>query len=186
MNARIILFALALFAGMFTVRGSDGTGTEKERIMSLQLMSSAFADGKTISIKYSGQGEDISPPLSWSGAPAGTRSFALIVEDPDAPLMTFTHWVIFNLPPGKTSLPENVAKSEELPDGSRQGKNSFQRTGYSGPMPPTKKPHRYYFKIFALDSFLDLDSRATKKELLQAMDGHILAEGQLIGIYQKQ
>ncbi len=150
------------------------------------LTSAAFDEGKTIPIKYSGQGDDLSPPLSWSGAPGGAKSFALIMEDPDAPMMTFTHWVIFNLPGDKTSLPENVAKVGELPDGSRQGKNSFQETGYGGPMPPPGKAHRYYFKIFALDTVLNLKAGANKKELLAAMEGHILAEGQLMGIYQRQ
>lgn len=154
--------------------------------MNIQLGSAAFGDNKMIPSKYSGQGEDVSPPLNWLGAPDGTGSFALIVEDPDAPLMTFTHWVLFNIPPTMDNLPEAVPNTETLPDGSRQGKNSLQKIGYEGPMPPTKKPHRYFFKLYALDTMLDLEPGASKKELLKAIAGHVLDEGQLIGIYQKK
>jgi len=154
--------------------------------MSMSLTSPAFAEGKAIPIKYSGQGENISPPLNWSGAPAGAKSFALIVEDPDAPMGTFTHWVIFNLPPDKTALQENVPTSETLADGARQGENDFGRMGYGGPMPPGQNPHRFFFKIFALDTKLELDAGASKKGLLEAMKGHVLAEGKLMGTYQRQ
>jgi Raf kinase inhibitor-like YbhB/YbcL family protein len=156
------------------------------KIGTLQLRSSAFSEAGNIPVKYSGQGEGISPPLAWEGAPAGVQSFALIVDDPDAPLVTFVHWVIFNLPPTLTGLPENIAHDEILPDGSRQGKNTLQKTGFTPPMPPTHKPHRYYFKLYALDSMLDLEPRCSKKELLAVIEGHVLAEGQLMGIYQKQ
>jgi hypothetical protein len=152
----------------------------------MQLTSSAFGNGKTIPQRYSGEGENISPPLDWTDMPVGTKSFALVMEDPDAPLMTFTHWVIYNLPAFANSLPENVPTTETLPDGSVQGKNTLQKTGYIGPSPPTKKPHRYYFKLFALDTKLALDGRASKNELLDAVEGHVLAEAELMGIYQKQ
>lgn len=154
--------------------------------MSIQVTSTAFSEGQSIPQKYSGQGEDISPPLKWSPPPAGTKSLALVVEDPDAPLITFTHWSVYNLPPDKTSLPEGVSKSEMLADGSEQGKNSFLKIGYAGPLPPTKKPHRYFFKMYALDTTLDLEPGAGRKQLLRAMDGHVLDEGQLMGIYQKR
>ncbi len=154
--------------------------------MSMSLTSPAFAEGQAIPTKYSGQGNDISPPLNWRGAPAGVKSFALIVEDPDAPGGTFTHWVIFDLPADKTSLSEDVPTSATLPDGTKQGENDFGRMGYGGPMPPGQNPHRYYFIIFALDRMLDLEAGASKKELLKAVDGHVLAEGQLTGTYRRQ
>ncbi|HTV62558.1 MAG TPA: YbhB/YbcL family Raf kinase inhibitor-like protein [Verrucomicrobiae bacterium] len=185
MNARMVLFAAAGFAG-WLVAGGGGPAWAKETTMSMTLTSPAFAEGQAIPKKYSGQGENISPPLNWSGAPAGVKSFALIVEDPDAPMGTFTHWVIFNLPPDTTVLQANVPTSETLADGARQGENDFGRTGYGGPMPPGGNPHRYYFKIFALDTLLDLEPGASEKQLLKAVREHVLAEGQLMGTYQRQ
>jgi len=154
-------------------------------VATMELHSSAFSNGETIPIKYSGQGDNLSPPLAWSGAPTETRSLALIVEDPDAPMITFTHWLLYNVPPSVTGLPEGIARDMQLPDGSRQGKNTAQSIGYTGPMPPTKKPHRYFFKLYALDAMLELDAGASKSELLEAIKGHEIAEGQLMGIYQK-
>ena len=145
----------------------------------MQLTSTAFAEGGTIPKEYSGDGADRSPPLRWSGAPAGTKSFALIADDPDAPRGTWVHWVLFNLPPETTELPEGV----KLPSGAIQGKNDFGNIGYGGPAPPRGKPHRYYFKLYALDSMLNLPEGATKQQTEAATKGHILAEGQLMGKY---
>ncbi|HEV7926801.1 MAG TPA: YbhB/YbcL family Raf kinase inhibitor-like protein [Verrucomicrobiae bacterium] len=152
----------------------------------LTVTSSGFEHGHPIPVKYTCQGDDISPPIKWDGAPANTKSFALICDDPDAPGGTWVHWVIYNHPPDAPSLPENTAKSETLPNGATQGRNSFQNIGYGGPCPPGGKAHRYFFKVYALDTVLALDGRPDKEKLLAAMKGHILAQGQLMGTYQRQ
>jgi len=154
--------------------------------MNIQITSTAFVEGQPIPDKFTCAGPNVSPPLQWTNAPAGTKSFALIADDPDAPMGTWVHWVIYNLPAAMTSLAENMPRSPELPDGARQGINDFRQIGYGGPCPPPGKPHRYFFKIYALDTLLDLKSRATKKELLKAMGGHVLAEGQLMGTFQRK
>jgi hypothetical protein len=151
----------------------------------MKLTSTAFQEGRIIPVNYTGVGADVSPPLQWSGAPASTKSFALICDDPDAPMGTWVHWVIYGLPAATTGLPENTAAVDSLPGGTRQGMNDFGRVGYGGPLPPPGKPHRYFFKLYALDSELPLKARATKEELLRAMDGHILGEAQLMGTYQR-
>lgn len=153
--------------------------------MDIKITSSAFEDGGMIPPKYTCDGEDISPPLQWEGVPEATQSIALISDDPDAPVGTWVHWVIFGLPAETTELPENVPPDENLTSGAKQGKSDFGRIGYGGPCPPSGT-HRYFFKIYALDAELDLPPGATKSQLLQAMEGHILAEGQLIGKYQRQ
>lgn len=154
--------------------------------MSLKLTSPAFAEGQPIPANYTGDGPDVSPPLQWSGVPAGAKSLALICDDPDAPVGTWVHWVLYGLPASATELPENVPPHETLPSGARQGVNDFGRVGYGGPAPPPGKPHRYYFKLYALDTELNLKPKATKPELLRAMEGHILAQGQLMGTYQRR
>ncbi|RMF58605.1 MAG: YbhB/YbcL family Raf kinase inhibitor-like protein [Calditrichaeota bacterium] len=150
----------------------------------LKLTSSAFKEGGMIPMKYTCDGIDISPPLSWDKAPEGTRSFALICDDPDAPAKTWVHWVIFNIPGDQTELPENVPPQKQLPFGAIQGTNDFRKIGYGGPCPPGGV-HRYYFKLYALDTLLDLPAGATKEDLLKAMEGHIIAQGQLMGRYQR-
>jgi hypothetical protein len=151
----------------------------------MKLTSVAWMEGKPIPVKYTCDGADVSPPLAWSDAPAGTRSFALICDDPDAPAGTWVHWVISGLPATAAALAEGIATTETLPDGAKQGVNDFRRTGYGGPCPPPGAPHRYYFKLYALDATPALKSRATKAELLRAMAGHILAEARLMGTYQR-
>jgi Raf kinase inhibitor-like YbhB/YbcL family protein len=151
--------------------------------MSLELTSDAFRQGETIPRKYTADGQNTSPPLRWQDPPDGTRSFALVCEDPDAPRGTFTHWALFNLPAEARQLNEGVPPKAELPDGSRQGKNDFGRVGYGGPAPPPGKPHRYSFKLYALDRPLDLSAGASKDEILTGLKGHTLAEGQLKGTY---
>jgi Raf kinase inhibitor-like YbhB/YbcL family protein len=149
----------------------------------MQVSSPAFSDGQAIPANFTADGADKSPELRWGGAPTNTQSFALICEDPDAPRGTWTHWVLFNLPADTPSLPEGVATDKELPGGGRQGKNDFGKIGYGGPSPPKGPPHRYYFKVYALDAKLDLSAGATRKQVLDAMKGHVQAEGQLMGRY---
>lgn len=151
--------------------------------MSLKLTSAAFQPGGTIPKKFTCDGPDVSPALAWSGAPAGTKSFALIMDDPDAPVGTWVHWVLYDLPAGMHELAENVAKQEELPDGARQGRNDFRRIGYGGPCPPPGPAHRYFFKLYALDAKLGLKPGATKADVEKAMKGHVLAQGELMGRY---
>jgi Raf kinase inhibitor-like YbhB/YbcL family protein len=123
--------------------------------------------------------------LAWSGLPEGAKSLALICDDPDAPAGTWVHWVLYNVPASSGELPAGVPTSEEVLDGARQGLNDFRRIGYGGPCPPRGNPHRYYFKLYALDAELKLKSRATKRDVESAMQGHILAEGQLMGSYRR-
>lgn len=151
--------------------------------MSIQITSSAFSEGNSIPKKYTCDAEDASPPLAWSGAPAGTKSLALIADDPDAPVGTWVHWVIYNLPPTLTELKEGIAKTPTLEGIGVQGTNDFRKTGYGGPCPPRGKPHRYFFKLYALDTALNLQAGASKTDLEKAMRGHILAQGQLMGTY---
>ena len=154
--------------------------------MAIQVTSAAFEGGGTIPATYTCDGADTSPALAWTRVPAGTVSFALIVDDPDAPSGTFTHWVLFNLPAQATGLPRDVPRQPALDDGARQGTNSFRKVGYGGPCPPRGHgAHRYYFKLYALDAMLDLESGASKEDLTAAMDGHVLAEGELMGRYAR-
>jgi Raf kinase inhibitor-like YbhB/YbcL family protein len=154
--------------------------------MALELTSDAFAEGDMIPSKYTGEEADVSPPLKWTDPPEGTKSLALIADDPDAPRGTWVHWVLFNLPAETRQLDEGVSKSRELPDGGRQGKNDFGNIGYGGPMPPRGKPHRYFFKLYALDTTVNLPPGVSKQNIADTMMGHVLAEAQLMGKYQRQ
>jgi Raf kinase inhibitor-like YbhB/YbcL family protein len=154
--------------------------------MAMTITSSVFRAGEVIPTKYSCEGANVSPPVQWDGVPAAARSLALICDDPDAPMGTWVHWVLYNLPTSVSNLPEHVPASEMLSSGAKQGMNDFKRIGYGGPCPPPGKTHRYHFKLYALDVELALKPRATKQELLRAMEGHILAEAQLIGTYQRK
>ncbi|EPR43960.1 YbhB YbcL family protein [Desulfovibrio sp. X2] len=149
--------------------------------MSLTITSPAFASGSPIPARFSCDGEDVSPALAWKGAPTGTVSLALLVDDPDAPVGDWVHWIVFNLPADSTGLPENAGPAGEP---GRDGKNSWGRQGWGGPCPPGGR-HRYFFKLFALDAVLDLPQGATKKQLLSAMQGHILARAELMGTYAR-
>jgi len=153
--------------------------------MAFDITSSAFQANGMIPSKYTCDGEDVSPTLAWQGAPAGTKSFALISDDPDAPGKTWVHWVLYNVPASTTGLPEGVPADAALADGSRQGTTDFGRVGYGGPCPPSGV-HRYYFKLYALDTTLSFPKPPTKAQLLDAMNGHILAETQLLGRYQRR
>ena len=151
--------------------------------MALELTSAAFQGGQPIPRQYTGDGRNLSPPLTWRDPPAGTRSLALICEDPDAPRGTFTHWVAFNLPAESGELGEGVPAEPTLPNGTVQGTNDFGRAGYGGPKPPPGKPHRYVFKLLALDQSLNARPGAKKDQLLTAANGHKLEETQLTGTY---
>ena len=151
--------------------------------MSFQIATSAFASGGAIPKKFTCDGPDISPALSWRGSPAETQSFALIADDPDAPGGTWVHWVLYDVPANIHELQEGMPKREELPNGTKQGRNDFRKIGYGGPCPPPGKPHRYFFKLYALGAKLGLKSGATKADLERAMKGHILAQAELIGLY---
>jgi Raf kinase inhibitor-like YbhB/YbcL family protein len=185
MNARLnILFAVALLGGAGPASGAEQPQSTKT--MNLQITSTAFAEGQPIPQKYTCQGSDISPPLAWTNIPANVKSFALIMDDPDAPVGTWVHWVLYDLPATATQMPENTPKSQQLPNGAKQGLNTWPHLGYGGPCPPPGKPHRYFFKLYALDTMLNLKPGVTKKEVEAAMKGHVLAEGQLMGTYQRK
>ena len=153
--------------------------------MSLNLSSPSFTNGGDIDRKFTCTGADVSPQLAWGEPPAGTNAFALLVDDPDAPVGNWNHWTLWNLPPSAHGLPEGMSKEGRLPDDSQQGVNDFHKTGYNGPCPPAGKPHRYYFKLFALDTKLDLKTGAGKPELEAAMKGHILAQGEWMGRFKR-
>jgi Raf kinase inhibitor-like YbhB/YbcL family protein len=151
----------------------------------IKVISPAFQDGQAIPAKYARDGEDVSPPLHWTNVPKDARNIAVICEDPDAPTGTFTHWVLYGLPGTVCDLPTGIATQETLSFGGKQGVNDFGGVGYNGPHPPAGKTHHYVFKVYALDTVLPLRPNATKKDVLSAMDGHILAQGQLTGTYKK-
>jgi Raf kinase inhibitor-like YbhB/YbcL family protein len=182
-----VLLAAALPGSLAPAGGADKS--QPPKTMNLPITSTAFAEGQPIPPKYTCQGSDISPPLAWipqGGTPANTKSFTLIADDPDAPMGTWVHWVLYDLPPTTTALPEDVARTQYIAGNAKQGINDFHRLGYGGPCPPSGKPHRYYFKLYALDRMLDLKPGATKQDVEAAMKGHILAEGRLMGTYQRR
>ncbi len=152
--------------------------------VNMELKSKAFQDGGMIPKKYTCDGMDISPPLEWDAVPEGTKSLAIICDDPDAPMGTWVHWVYYNIPASVKGIPEHVATSANPPTGGTQGTNDFRKLGYGGPCPPGGT-HRYFFKLYALDSVLSLNPGATKRQLLDSMEGHVLAETQLMGRYRR-
>lgn len=193
-----LLIGLALTAGVAGApagspadvsKPAAAAAPRKEASMSLQLSSPSFRDQGEVPRRHTCDGEDISPALSWEGAPKGTRSFALIVDDPDAPdpaapKMTWVHWVLYNIPAAVTSLPEGTT-AKSLPRGTLEGVNDWKRTGWRGPCPPVGQ-HRYFHKLYALDVVLPDLRRPTKAQLLKAIGSHVLAETQLIGRYRRQ
>ncbi len=182
MRASILPLTLVALAA-----GCKGTPDEDrlagDTAMKLQLTSPAFAEGDSIPTQYTADGKDVSPPLRWGEVPKTARSLALICDDPDAPRGVWVHWVLYNLPADARELPEGLPADKTLPSGARQGTNDFGSIGYGGPSPPRGKPHRYFFKLYALDTPLDLAAGATKADLVAAMKGHVLAEGELMGRY---
>jgi Raf kinase inhibitor-like YbhB/YbcL family protein len=159
--------------------------TKGEEIVGITVTSDAFTEGSMIPMQYTCDGADISPPLKWSGIPDGAKSLALICDDPDAPSKTWVHWVLYNLPPDLTGLPDSISSNEVLDKGARHGITDFGRFGYGGPCPPSGV-HRYFFKLYAVDTMLDLSGRVDKEQLEAAMEGHVLASGQLMGTYTRQ
>ena len=153
--------------------------------MALDLRSPAFSEGSRIPSKYTCDGKDASPPLSWTGIPAGGKSLALTCDDPDAPAGLWVHWVVFDLPPSATGLPEGVAATPEISGGGRQGKNDFRKIGYGGPCPPSGT-HRYVFTLYAVDRTLGLPAGATRQDLLAAIKNHTLGEATLTGTYSRR
>jgi Raf kinase inhibitor-like YbhB/YbcL family protein len=162
-----------------------GAETKAAKAAKLDVSSTAFQEGAAIPKLYTCDGNNTSPPLRWSSVPERTQSIAVICDDPDAPGGTFVHWVLFNLPPETKGLPEKVPVGRTLANGAKQGNGTSKKTGYLGPCPPSGV-HRYFFKVYALDSKLNLGSGITKNQLLKAMDGHILAEGRLMGTYKRR
>jgi Raf kinase inhibitor-like YbhB/YbcL family protein len=184
MPARRKVAALTGFALCFLLwLSGKPLAQEKGGTMSLQIFSPAFSAGETIPKKFTCDGPDVSPPLKWNDPPANTQSIALIMDDPDAPVGTWVHWVLYDLPAATRELPEGVPKQEQLSSGARQGRNDFGKIGYGGPCPPAGKPHRYFFKLYALDAKLGLKAGATKADVERAMKGHVLAQGELVGRY---
>jgi len=193
-TALFVMGVVASVAGinppMYRSEGNEACAntTKGANAMTLEITSSAFSHNEEIPSKYTCDGEDISPALEWSGLPEGTKSIALIVDDPDAPdpaapKMTWVHWVVYNIPPSATGLPEAV-KPQDLPKGTKEGLNDWQRTGYGGPCPPIGR-HRYFHKLYALDAVLPDLGKPTKKELEKAIQAHILAKAEIVGTYQR-
>jgi len=180
-TALVVITASGLAGGVGNSETSREAGKGKKGGKTLVVTSFAFGDGERIPRKYTGEGENVSPPLSWSGAPEGTEEFALICDDPDAPMAEpFVHWVVYNIPAERGHFEEGKAR------GATEGKNGFGKIGYGGPMPPRGHGvHHYHFRVYALDTKLGLKPGVTKKELLGAMRGHVLAEGELVGTYER-
>jgi len=151
----------------------------------IELKTTSFTPGGFIPERFTCKGEDVSPALTWTDPPAGTQSFAIIEDDPDAPSGVFVHWLIYDLPAASRRLLEGVSGNDRMPDGARQGTNDFSRTGYSGPCPPPGKPHRYFIRFYALDTKTNLHPAATRAELDAAMKGHILAQAELMGRFRR-
>jgi len=178
-------FLVLLFLPLLLIpacRQKEGTA-EPKATEGFILTSTVFEEGKRIPTRYTCDGEDLSPPLSWKGIPEGTRSLALVMEDPDAPRGTFVHWVIYNIPPDLPGLPEGVSRQGKLENGALQGANDLGVIGYRGPCPPPGKPHRYSFILRALDTKLSLGPGATRAELEEAIKDHVLGETKLMGTY---
>jgi Raf kinase inhibitor-like YbhB/YbcL family protein len=182
----VLGLVLVVFVGILAAMVDKAKAAEPVvKDKAFTISSSSFSAGGEIPKKFSCDDTDVSPELSWTGAPAGVRSFAMIADDPDAPAGTWIHWVLFDLPPQTAELLEGVPKVDEVPTGGRQGRNDFGKIGYNGPCPPPGKPHRYFFKLYALDQMLNLKAGVSKKEVEQAMQGHILGTAELTGKYRR-
>jgi Raf kinase inhibitor-like YbhB/YbcL family protein len=176
-SAVITAMAVILLLGSNAVRSKGGAA------VAFELKSPAFSEGQDIAKKHTCDGGDVSVPLEWTDPPPATKGFALIAEDPDAPAGTWVHWVLYDLPAKTRSLAEGLSTQEAFPDGSAQGRNSFGRIGYGGPCPPPGRPHRYYFKLYALDKKTGLPPKATKAQLLDAIKNNTLEHAELMGRY---
>ena len=183
MKSRLLAIGALALSVSWCLVDRDTVAAEQPS-MSFKLTSKALSDGEPIPALYTCDGRDISPPFVWADSPAGTASFTLISDDPDAPSKTWVHWVVYNIPPSVSELPEGVLPDDELSDGTRHGMTDFGRVGYGGPCPPSGT-HRYFFKLYALDVKLSLAPGATKRQVERAMQGHVLAQSQLMGTYQR-
>lgn len=182
-----ILLALSLISIATACRPSEQPPKPESEspAMTITITSPAFKDGQAIPSTFTCDGADLSPPLSWKAVPDDTQSLVLIVDDPDAPKGTWVHWVLFDVEATTTDLPEGIPSKATVLSGAKQGKNDFKRIGYGGPCPPPGKAHRYFFKLYALDKMLNLEAGVTKADLEAMMKGHILAQGQLMGLYMR-
>ena len=180
----ILFFSVIVFYSIIALPCYSKDKKKGVKPMELTVTSTSFTQGGMIPRNYTCDGNNVSPPLSWSKGPEGTKSYVLISDDPDAPVGTWVHWVLYNLPVNVTSLSENIPKMKQLENGSLHGKNDFGRFEYGGPCPPGGT-HRYYFKIYALDTMISAGPGLTKKQLLKEMDKHILAQGELVGKYSR-
>ena len=160
--------------------------TASRTAMALEIQSPPFSPGGEIPVKHTCDGPDVSPALRWTNPPAGTKGFALISDDPDAPGGTWVHWVLYGIPPRLRQLSEGLPAKDTVADIGRQGVNDFRRVGYGGPCPPRGPAHRYFFKLYALDVQITLPPRKTKAELLKAIEGHVLGQAELMGRYQRR
>jgi Raf kinase inhibitor-like YbhB/YbcL family protein len=180
------LLAFLLLANLLPNRPVPAASNSKgDTAMAFSLQSNAFPNGGDIPKQYTCEGQDISPALSWDDPPAGAQSFVLIADDPDAPAGTWVHWVAYDIPASRRSLPQGVGKADEIAGGGRQGLNDFRKLGYGGPCPPPGKPHRYYFRLFALNAALNLTPRATRKEVEKAMQPLVLGHAEYVGRYRR-
>jgi Raf kinase inhibitor-like YbhB/YbcL family protein len=172
---------LVLISSMCSLAWGETGGTA----MTFTLSSTAFQSGAEIPKRHTCDSTDLSPALSWHGAPKEAKSFALIADDPDAPVGTWVHWVLYDLPGDTTQLPQGLPAQETLAGGAKHGVNDFRRVGYGGPCPPPGKPHRYFFRLYALDAPTNLTPRASKADVLRAIEGHVLAQAELMGTYKR-
>src|SRR2546426_12804299 len=191
MQRRFASFAFSFFATLLFACASPPqpveqhpAATPQDEKAEFKVTSTAFNEGQPIPKQYTCDGVNISPPLEWSGVPKTAKTIAIVCDDPDAPGGTWVHWMLYNLPADNIGLVENLPATETLKAGGFQGKNDFSKTGYGGPCPPSGT-HRYFFKIYALDSELPLKAGATKEELMKAMEGHIVLQGQLVATYRR-
>jgi Raf kinase inhibitor-like YbhB/YbcL family protein len=175
----------ALLLSVCTATAADVAPVKPSEKNTMQLTSNAFKEGQPIPVQHTCDGKDLSPPLKWTGAPPGTKSFALIVDDPDAPVGTWVHWVLYDVPGNATELSEGVPKTQYVAGNAKQGMNDFKHLGYGGPCPPPGKAHRYFFKLYALDHVIGIKPGTTKKDVEAAMQTHVLAQSQLMGTYQR-
>ena len=188
MKLHLVMFVLfAAFslqaASAQNQQSSNRMDKDGRAVPMIQLSTNSFTPGGTIPTKFTCSGADVSPGLSWAAPPAGAQSVVLIVDDPDAPAGTWNHWLLYNLPPSAHELPEHQPRTAELANGALQGKNDFGKVGYNGPCPPPGKPHRYFFRLYALNTKLDLKSGADRRTLDQAIKGHVIGEGELVGTF---
>lgn len=177
-----MVFLSCLLVSVVLLRSSRAALAQAHTVF--WVRSASFSNGNSIPRRCTCDGPNLSPQLQWQSAPAGTKSFALVMDDPDAPI-DFTHWLVYNIPPGVRELAEGASLQNGMPQSAVEGKNDFGRTGYGGPCPPSGRPHHYFFKVYALDVRLALPAAATRKEVEAAMDRHILGWGQVVGVYQR-